>query len=145
MSRPPELPPLTLAIALALATLGARADVVVVMGAASPVELLSADDVANIFLGKTETTASGARVVPIDQPEGAAARDAFYRVVTGKTPSQVRAYWARIIFTGKGQPPRQLDAAAVAALLATNPRAVAYVDRAAVSASMRIVYAPGPP
>ena len=145
MSRPQVPPPLILAIGLALAVCGARADVVVVAGAASPVGSLGAEEVARIFLGKTETTATGARVIAIDQPDGSPARAEFYRQITGKTLAQVRAYWARVIFTGKGQPPRQLDSAATAKLLAENPRAIAYVERTAVSAGMRVVYAPSQP
>jgi hypothetical protein len=143
MPRPPQPLP-TLAILLALTAADARADVVVIADAASPVAALGAEEVARIFLGKSETTVSGVRVIAIDQPEGSAVRDEFYRQLTGKTPAQVRAYWARIIFTGKGQPPRQLGAAAAARLLAENPRAIAYVDRTAVPAGARILYAPPP-
>ena len=142
MPRPDDLP--LVMLALVLATAGARADTVVVAGAASPIQTLGSDEVARIFLGKAETTASGVRVLAIDQPEGAQARDEFYRQMTGKTPSQVRAYWARLIFTGKGQPPRQLDSAAAAKVLAENPHAIAYVDRMAVPTGMRIVYAADP-
>lgn len=139
MARLPLLPP-TL-IALVLTTAAARADVVVVAGAASPLEALGAEEVARIFLGKTESTATGTLVVAVDQPEGAPVRDEFYRQLTGKTPAQVRAYWARIIFTGKGQPPRQLEGPGLAKLLAENPLAIAYVERAAIPAGARILYA----
>jgi ABC-type phosphate transport system substrate-binding protein len=134
-----------LACLLALAAASARADVVVVVGAGSPIAALSADDIARIFLGKTETTSDGGRVVPVDAPEGTAVREAFYRQLTGKTPAQVRAYWARLIFTGSGRPPRQLDTTALAKLLDDNPRAIGYVDRAAVPPGARIVYSPPPP
>ncbi len=145
MPRPSRHLTLPLVLLLALRSAAARADVVVIAGAASPLELRDAAEVARIFLGKSEVTAGGALVVALDQPEGAPARTEFYRQFTGKTPAQVRAYWARLIFTGKGQPPRQLDAASTAKALAANPRAIAYVDRAAVPSGTRIVFpAPTP-
>ena len=70
---------IVLASLLLLAAADVRADVVVVAGAASTLEALDAGAVARIFLGKTETAPGGGRVVPVDQPEGAAARDEFYR------------------------------------------------------------------
>ena len=145
MLHPRRLLPMLLASLLALQLPSARADVVVVVGAGSPIAALSADDIARIFLGKTETATDGGRVVPVDAPEGTAAREEFYRQLTGKTPAQVRAYWARLIFTGSGRPPRQLDTTALAKLLGDNPRAIGYVDRAAVPAGARIVYSPSPP
>jgi hypothetical protein len=89
--------------------------------------------VARIFLGKPETA-----------PDGTAVREEFYRQLTGNTPAQVRAYWARLIFTYSGHPPRQLDAAGRAKLLGDNPRAIGYVDRAAGLPGDRIVYSPAP-
>ena len=129
---------------LALAGAAVRADPVVVAAAASPLETLGPDDVARIFLGKTETTPAGHHVVPVDQPEGVPVREQFYRQLTGKTAAQLRAYRARLIFTGQGQPPRQLSLEALARFLAANPSAIGYCDRGAVPAGLRILYAPVP-
>lgn len=134
-----------LASLLALASATARADPVVVAAAASPLETLGPDDVARIFLGKTETTPAGRHVVPVDQPEGVPVREQFYRRLTGKSAAQLRAYRARLIFTGQGQPPRQLASDALVRFLASNPNAIGYCDRLAVPAGLRILYAPPAP
>ena len=124
-----------------LASAAVRADPVVVASASSPLETLEPDEVARIFLGKTETTPTGRHVVPVDQPEGTPVRDQFYRALTGKTAAQLRAYRARLIFTGQGQPPRQLTLAALAHFLNANPNAIGYCDRGAVPAGLRVLYA----
>ena len=60
---------------------------------------------ANIFLGKSSLLPDGTKVIPIDQEEGEEPRDEFYQKVVKKDASQLNAYWSRLIFTGKGQPP----------------------------------------
>ena len=52
----------------------------------------------------------------------------------------MKAYWAKIIFTGRGQPPRQVATSAEAKkLVAQNPNAIAYIDSAMVDDSVRVV------
>src|SRR5690349_812988 len=84
-------------------------DVVAVVSAKSPVTALNADQVADIFLGKTSRFPDGSQAVPIDLGEDSPARDRFYAQYTGKSPAQVKAHWSKIIFTGRGQPPRQAN------------------------------------
>ena len=43
-------------------------------------------------------------------------------------PSQIRAYWSRLVFTGRAQPPREAaDADEVRRLLQSTPGAIAYL------------------
>ena len=120
---------------------GARAeDVVAVVSARSPVQALSSSQVADIFLGKTSRFPDGSQATPIDQPEDSPARDKFYTQVTGKSPAQVKAYWSKIIFTGRGQPPVQAsNGTEVKKMIAQNPAAIGYIDSALVDDSVRVV------
>ena len=116
------------------------ADVVAVVSAKSRVTSLNADQVADIFLGKTSHFPDGTQATPIDQSEDSPVRERFYAQFTGKSPAQVRAYWAKIIFTGRGQPPKQVGSSAEAKkLVAQNPNAIAYIDSAMVDESVRVV------
>lgn len=119
----------------------ARADdVVAVVSAKSPVTSLNASQVADIFLGKTSRFPDGSEAVPIDQAEESRARDRFYAAFTGKSPAQVKAHWAKIIFTGRGQPPRQVSNSAEARkLVAVNPNAIGYIDASLVDDSVRVL------
>jgi ABC-type phosphate transport system substrate-binding protein len=115
-------------------------DVVAVVSAKSRVTTLNADQVADIFLGKTSHFPDGTQATPIDQSEDSPAREKFYAQFTGKSPAQVRAYWAKIIFTGRGQPPRQVGNSVEAKrLVVQNPNAIAYIDTAMVDDSVRVV------
>src|SRR5437016_6094863 len=88
--------------------LGAMADVVVIVNAANTAAV-DDDTIANIFLGQTKTFPGGAEASPVDQKEGAAAREAFGAKFLKKNPAQLRAFWARQIFTGGAKPIRQLE------------------------------------
>jgi len=115
-------------------------DVVAVVSAKSPIAGLNASQVADIFLGKTNRFPDGTLAVPVDLPEESPAREKFYAEYAGKSPAQVKAHWSKIIFTGRGQPPKQLGSGAEAKkFVAENPNAIAYIDSKLVDNSLRVL------
>ncbi|RFA24639.1 hypothetical protein CAI21_20920 [Alkalilimnicola ehrlichii] len=132
-----------LAAMLLLAVAAAKADVVVVVSADSPVDSLTAAQVGDIFLGRTSSFPSGGEVLPIDQAEGSAAREAFYNAVIGRSQAQMRAYWSQQIFTGRGQPPRAVsNVAELRQVIGANPSVLSYVASSDVDDSLKVVYTP---
>lgn len=128
-----------LALAMMAAGSDACAETVVVVSAKSAASALTADQVADIFLGKSNALPGGGQAVPVDQADGAL-RDDFYSKSTGKTSTQVKAYWSKQIFSGKGQPPKEVgDSAAVKTLVASNPNMIGYIDKGALDASVKPV------
>jgi ABC-type phosphate transport system substrate-binding protein len=126
-------------LVLSLAT-SAQAQVVAVVSAQSSVRTLSRSELADIFLGRASRFPNGAPAVPIDQAEGTAARDEFYATFAGKSPAQIKAFWSKIIFTGRGQPPKEVaNGVEMKKLLAANPDAIGYIDEQLVDASVRVV------
>jgi hypothetical protein len=54
----------------------------------------------------------------------------FYRKVTGQDLAQVKATWSRLIFTGRGLPPKELpDAEAIKKAVAADPKAIGYIEK----------------
>jgi hypothetical protein len=132
-----------LCLALLLASASLHADVVAVVSAKSPITALTKSQVGELFLGKTLRFPNGTLAVPIDHDEGTPARNEFYAAFAGKTATQVKEHWAKIIFTGRGEPPRTVSSDAdVKKLLAANPDAIAYLERSAVDTSVRVVAEP---
>lgn len=130
----------TAALFLGLAAAHASAELVVVVSSRSPVGAISADQAAAIFLGQSGRFPDGAQAVAIDQQLGSTQRDGFYRQLTGKSPALLKAHWSKMVFTGRGQPPREaLGDAGVRRLVADNPALIGYIDRAALDASVRAV------
>lgn len=130
-----------LAAAFIAAPLWAHAGVAIVVGAKSPAAKLSNEQVAQLYLAKSATLPGAGAVLPADLPEGNPIRDAFYDKVTGRTQSQIKAMWARLMFSGAAQPPKALaNAAEVKRFVASNPDAIGYIDSADVDASVKVVF-----
>jgi len=123
-----------------LAGPAAAAELVVVVSARSPITALRAEQVADIFLSEATRFPDGGEVVALDLPIGSPLRDDFYLKVANRTPALMKAYWTKRIFTGRGQPPRELPSSqAVRKLVADNPTLIGYIDRSALDASVRPV------
>jgi ABC-type phosphate transport system substrate-binding protein len=122
------------------ADLAQAGDLVVVVSARSPIEALQPDQVAAIFLGQAPRFPNGAVATALDQPIGSPERDGFYLRVAGKTPALLKAHWSKMVFTGRGQPPRELPgSAAVRKAVAEDPGLIGYIERAALDPSVRQV------
>lgn len=89
---------------------------------------LDKDSIQRIYLGKTRAFPGGGEAVAISMKEGSAAEGDFTKSVLGKSPKQLKAYWAKMVFTGKGTPPRQIDSAAeMVNLISANPNLIGFV------------------
>lgn len=118
----------------------ASADLAIVVNPNSPINEMSAEEVADLFLAKASRTAEGVKVIPIDQAESGQSRKEFYERVVKKSPSQLNSYWSRLIFTGKGRPPFAVtDDAEVLELVAANPSMLGYVAIGAVNDQVKVV------
>lgn len=132
MNRHVKLPALGALFLAAFAAANVHAEdiVVIVNPAAAPI---SKEQVADLYLGRSDAW------VPVDQAVGSGIYVEFYKKVTGRDGAQIKAIWSRILFTGRGVPPKQLpDSDAVKKAVAANPKAVGYIEKSAVDASVKI-------
>ena len=134
---------IALLAAVAMAMLAATAcasGLVAIVSNRIPVAAMRPDQVAAIFLGQCARFPDGRAAVALDQPAGSRLRDQFYDRVAGKSPALLRAYWSKMVFTGRGQPPREArDSVAVRNAVAGNPSLIGYIDASALDASVRPV------
>jgi len=127
-------------LSLGFGSAGTADEVVAVVAANNPVSTLSRSQIADIFLGKMIRFPDGREVVPIDQVENSAAREAFYLKFANKTPAQIKAFWSKIIFTGRGQPPPEVsNGVEVKKFIAKNPDAIGYIEQKLVDDSVKVV------
>ena len=116
------------------------AELVVIVSSRSAVTSLRQEQVADIFLGQISSFPGGAELVALDQIIGAPERDQFYSKVTSKTRPLVKAYWTKMIFTGRGQPPKEVaSSAAIRKMVADNPSLIGYIDKSDLDASVKAV------
>lgn len=131
---------MSLAATMLLASGTLAADLVVVVSARNPAPPMSTEQVAAIFLGQSARFPNGMYAVALDQPAGTPLRDEFYLKVAAKTPALLKAYWSKMLFTGRGQPPREAqDSAAIRKLVAEDRSLIGYIDRTALDATVRPV------
>ena len=115
-------------------SIASHAEVAVIVNAGATVTP-SQSDVANIFLGKDKSLKG------VDQKDWNPTKDKFYSAVASKNESQLKSYWSGLVFTGKGQPlPSVADDAAVAAKVGSEPDAIGYVDKAAVTDKVKVLF-----
>jgi ABC-type phosphate transport system substrate-binding protein len=115
-------------------------EVAAVVSAKMKVVSVTQDQLSDIFLGRSNRFPDGTLAIPCDLPEGSPLRETFYSKVLGKSQAQIKAHWSKIIFTGRGQPPRQVASSGEAKRLAAeNPGIVCYIEADAVDPSVRAV------
>jgi ABC-type phosphate transport system substrate-binding protein len=118
----------------------ASADVVVVMSSRSKVSSLSNNEINDIFLGRTSYLPNGDPVIAVDQSEDSGQRDEFYFKYMNKSPAQIKAHWSKLIFTGKGQPPKEISHIEnLKKLMAANPNYIGYIERNEVDSNLKII------
>lgn len=116
-------------------------DVVVVVNQKNSVSKLSRDEVIDIFMGRNRLLSSGITALPLDLPSTAVERENFYFRLTGKSMSQINAYWARLILTGRASPPTLMRSQeAVMQMVTDNRSAIGYVDRNHASSQVKTVF-----
>jgi ABC-type phosphate transport system substrate-binding protein len=107
-------------------------ELVVIVNPAAPA--INKEQVMGLYLGR------GSGWTPVDQVATSPIYVAFYKKVIGRDDAQIKAIWSKILFTGRGLPPKQLpDSAAIKKAVAANPNAVGYIEKSAVDASVKVV------
>lgn len=131
-----------LVLSLAISTLPAvAADWVLVASAKTGITRLTRDDVTNIYLGRYRRLDSGITAQPLDQPADSTLKTHFYRSLVDKSLPEINAYWARLVFSGKTQPPRTAASSEEAMqFVSRHPGALAYIERPKVDGRVIIVF-----
>ena len=115
------------------------ADVAVVVNSTNA-DIIDDSDIARIFMGKMKAFPSGGSIEPINSVSGSAVRSEFEEKVLNKSSSQMKAYWSKLIFSGRSKPPTELGSdAEVLKHIAANAGAIGYVDAASVDASVKVL------
>jgi len=130
-----------LIVLLALQAETACAELVVVTGPKSGVEHLTQQEVIFLYMGRWRMLPSGLPAMPIDLAIDSPERADFYRRLVNKEPSEIKAYWSRLVFSGGSRPPYATEnREELIRLIHNNPGAIGYLDRSQVDSRLRIVF-----
>jgi len=126
------------AILLIGSTMHLNAEETLVVNAASPLAGLSIDQMKDYFLGKKTTWEDGSKVVVVVIKAGAT-NDALLGKL-GKNNQQFMTGWKKLVFTGKGSMPEQVESDdALIVLVAKTPGAIGLVDMAKVKDGVKAI------
>lgn len=122
------------------ASVTCASDLAVIVSARTPIDMLRTDQVADIFLSKVDRFPDGSEAIALDQKLGSASRNDFYKKLVHFSPALMKTYWTKLIFTGRGQPPAEVEGDdAVRKAVADNPGVIGYVEATALDPSVRAV------
>lgn len=115
------------------------ADVVVVVHPSNTAAMDPAE-IAKLYLGRSKNFSDGNTAIPLAQPDSSASTAVFNEKILNKTGSQMKAYWSKLVFTGKGSPPTEMSTdTEIIELVSQNPKMIGYVDKNAVTAAVKVV------
>lgn len=127
-----------------LGALSVRAEVLVIVSEACPVDSLTRKEVVELFMGRRRALRDGQDMRPVDFDKGNILRQRFYRALTGKSEAQIDAYWAQLLFAGRVRPPQQVTgAAAMLAAVSGSNSALGYIEAGELGDGVKVVLSLG--
>ena len=111
-----------------------NAEIVVVVNQANSTISLSKSDLARFFMGKST------EFLPVNQVYSTNAYDEFCANFLGKNSDQMKAFWAKQMFMGKGTPPQAFGSdSEIVAFVAANVNSIGYVNSGSVSDGVKVI------
>lgn len=119
-----------IAIILCAPILYANSHFSIIVSKQSNIQQMSNKDVSRVFLSKTKELPNGQKAITIE-PNEKEYQELFYEKICGKTQKQIKRYWATVLFSGKGQPPKKMKKVEeIIEFVKNNNNAIAYVPTA---------------
>lgn len=101
---------------------------------------LTQDELVRLYTGKLSAFPDGSSAVPVNLADAAPLRADFDQKALGRSSSQIKAYWSKLVFTGKGTPPKEVASDdEVLTLVANNPNLIGYIAAEAVSDQVKVL------
>lgn len=121
-------------------SLNANAEPVVV-GHKSLQVSLSAAEVKNLFLSKRNALSSGQEIEIVEQGTDSPLRADFHNKYTNKTQAQLQSYRARLVFTGKGEVPKEVsNSEELISMISGDSRLIGYIDSSEITDGVAVLF-----
>ncbi len=122
-----------------LMSLSARADLVVVVNSKYSAGI-SLEQLQKIFQSQSSELEGGVQAAPVDLSMDDPVRSDFSSKYLGKSIVQLKSYWSRMIFTGRGLPPTEMPSQeAVKKWVSEKPGGIGYLDAKWVDNTVRVI------
>ncbi|MFT5592613.1 MAG: ABC-type phosphate transport system substrate-binding protein [Oceanicoccus sp.] len=118
----------------------AQGEIAVVVHPSNSASTLDAATIQLLFLGKLNAFPDGQKSIPLSLSDSHPIRLEFNSSVLKKTEGQYKAFWSKMMFTGKGIPPKeQPSGKEILDLVSKNPNMIGYMDASEVDGSVKVV------
>ncbi|MEW5008584.1 MAG: hypothetical protein AB1Y36_04805 [Cycloclasticus sp.] len=94
-------------------------------------------EISRLFLGKSKSFPNGDTAAPLVLNNDTAKE--FNTKLLGKSASQLKAYWSKLVFTGKATPPQRVSEEQMFELIKTNPNMIGYTDSSTINAGVKAI------
>lgn len=99
------------------------------------------EQLKRIFLGKLKNFEDGSRALVFNQKAETSIRVMFDEKVIKRSPSQMKAYWAKEVFSGKASAPIELASdAEIVEAVKSAPGAIGYINASNLTNDVRVIY-----
>jgi ABC-type phosphate transport system substrate-binding protein len=114
--------------------------IAIIVNPQNPISQMTQEQVTNLYLGITQDFPLLNKAIPLDYADSAKIKEDFIIRVLGKSLPTFRAWWARQMFSGKGNPPREMPTHNdMKRAVASVTDAIGYIDKAQVDNSVKVV------
>jgi hypothetical protein len=101
----------------------------VIVSSQSELATLNRKQVMGLFLGRARNFPNGVNAKAFDHEVGSTIRARFFEGLTGKSISDIDAYWARLRYSGRASPPKVIgNMAELLKEVSQNQHAIAYIE-----------------
>jgi ABC-type phosphate transport system substrate-binding protein len=113
----------------------------VIVNASNPIASMRAQQVSDLFMKKASRWEHGEEAEPVDLQDQSPIRESFSRQIHDKSTAAIKAYWQKMIFSGREvPPPEKASSAEVVAYVRSRKGAIGYVAMdAALGAGVKVV------
>jgi len=112
---------------------------IVIVSKDSNINDISKKELSKIFLSKTKKLPNGEKSSIIEIYDKNI-QSIFYQKICNKNSTQLRRYWTKMIFTGKGQPPKKMKSyKEIIEYVSKNQNAISYIPAEYITSKIQTI------
>lgn len=117
-----------------------QAGIVVIVNPNNDLQKFSQRQLVDLYMGRNLYFPNGELALRLDHPPDSPIRAEFYQGLVGKSVSEVSAYWARLLFTGRASPPQVIqDSESVLNIVRNNNNAIGYIEENELDDTVKVI------
>lgn len=113
---------------------------IVVIGHPDNAATLDKETLQRLFTGRSNNLINGNAAVPLNLSDQQSLRSQFDEKALGRSSSQVKAFWSKLVFTGKGTPPKEVNSESeMINLISSTPNLIGYISATTDTTGVKVL------